>query len=283
MGMIINPYAFGVAQSYLLDTYSGAAVAYSLRKLSSTYTGHAIRVRRSSDNTEQNIGFDSNGNLDTTALTTFVGANDGFVTTWYDQSGNLNNVIQSTASNQAKIVSAGSVNAIVGTGTSHPCIKFNSSFYNLTNNIALSVGAKFTTIHSEKKYVGVNRGLTLTSDSVGLFTAWHYWTGGIYMSSKITSGSSEYINNNPIISDYRLISGLSLDSSANSRIRLNGSQLSGYTSGSGATDNIFRVLGRRGSSEVTTSDVQEFILYINDQSANISAIELNVNNFYGIY
>jgi hypothetical protein len=47
------------APSYLLDTYSGAAVAYSLRKLSSTYNGSAIRVRRSSDNTEMNIGFNS--------------------------------------------------------------------------------------------------------------------------------------------------------------------------------------------------------------------------------
>ena len=41
----------------LLDTYSGAAVAYSLRKIKSTYNGYAIRVRRASDNTSQDIGF----------------------------------------------------------------------------------------------------------------------------------------------------------------------------------------------------------------------------------
>ena len=45
------------SESLLLDTYSGASVAYSLRKLSSTYSGSTIRVRRSSDNTEQDIGF----------------------------------------------------------------------------------------------------------------------------------------------------------------------------------------------------------------------------------
>jgi hypothetical protein len=94
---------------YLLDTYSGAAGAYSLRKLSSTYSGSAIRVRRSSDNAEQNIGFDGSGNLDTTALTTFVGAGNGFVTTWYDQSGNSYNVTQTTASSQPKIVNSGTV------------------------------------------------------------------------------------------------------------------------------------------------------------------------------
>ena len=58
----------------LLDTYTGAAAAYSVRKLSSTYSGSALRVRRSSDDTEQDIGFDANGDLDTTALTTFVNA-----------------------------------------------------------------------------------------------------------------------------------------------------------------------------------------------------------------
>ena len=40
----------------LLDLYPSAAAAYSVRKLSNGYSGSAIRVRRSSDNTEQDIG-----------------------------------------------------------------------------------------------------------------------------------------------------------------------------------------------------------------------------------
>ena len=76
--------------SFILDSYGDSVYAYSLRKLSSTYTGNAIRVRRSSDNSEQDIGFDSSGNLDTTSLLSFVGSGDGFITTWYDQSGKGN-------------------------------------------------------------------------------------------------------------------------------------------------------------------------------------------------
>jgi hypothetical protein len=68
----VNP----VSTPLLLDTYSGAAAAYSLRKLRTTYTGNAITVRRSSDNTSTDIGFDGNGNLDTTSLLSFVGANN---------------------------------------------------------------------------------------------------------------------------------------------------------------------------------------------------------------
>jgi hypothetical protein len=50
------------AASLLLDTYTGAAVAYSLRKLRTNYSGNAIRVRRSSDNTEQDFGFNDFNN-----------------------------------------------------------------------------------------------------------------------------------------------------------------------------------------------------------------------------
>src|SRR5210317_1337729 len=86
----------------LLDTYTGASAAYSLRKLRSGYTGDAIEVRRASDNTTQDIGF-VDGELDTTSLASFCSGTDGFVTTWYDQSGNGNDATQTTASNQPKI------------------------------------------------------------------------------------------------------------------------------------------------------------------------------------
>jgi len=56
----------------LLNLYSGAAAAYSLRKINGSYSGPAIRVRRSSDSTEQDIGF-LNGELDKIALTAFIG------------------------------------------------------------------------------------------------------------------------------------------------------------------------------------------------------------------
>ena len=58
----------------LLDTYPNAEVAYSLRKLRTAYTGSAIRVRRSSDNAEQDISFIGN-DLDTQTMLDFVGYN----------------------------------------------------------------------------------------------------------------------------------------------------------------------------------------------------------------
>jgi hypothetical protein len=98
---------------YLLQSFLGAAAsaAYSLRKLKSDYTGSAIRVRRSSDNTEQDIGFISNMYLDTGSLLSFVGSGHGFVTKWYDQSGLARDAVQATVTYQPTIVLTGSLSS----------------------------------------------------------------------------------------------------------------------------------------------------------------------------
>ena len=103
MGLLL---LMGDSERKLLDQYT-AAVAYSLRKLRTAYSGSAIRVRRSSDSAEQDIGFSGN-NLDTTSLLSFCGAGDGFVTTWYDQVGS-NNAVQATAGLQPQIVASGAL------------------------------------------------------------------------------------------------------------------------------------------------------------------------------
>jgi hypothetical protein len=89
-----------------LDDYPAYA-AFSLQKIKSDYSGSAIRVRRSSDNAEQDIGFTANA-LDSSSLLTFVGAGDGLVTTAYNQTGGTN-FTQTTANSQPKIVSSGSL------------------------------------------------------------------------------------------------------------------------------------------------------------------------------
>jgi len=86
-----------------------ANVAYSLRRLYCGYAGPAIRVRRSSDNALQDIGFTVNGDLDTVALKNFVTTGSGFVTIWYDQSGSGVSVSPPAVANQPRAVNAGVV------------------------------------------------------------------------------------------------------------------------------------------------------------------------------
>lgn len=81
----------------LLDNLSVAPFgAYSTRKLSIGYTGFALRASQSNtgvNSVDQDIGFTANGDLDTASLISFIGpGNNGWVRTWYDQSGNGNDM-----------------------------------------------------------------------------------------------------------------------------------------------------------------------------------------------
>lgn len=88
------------------DDIPNIVAAYGMRRLLSSYTGNLLRIRRSSDNAEQDFGYDDNGDLDTAAIATFIGAGSGFVVTWYDQSGGAHNATQATALQQPLYVAS---------------------------------------------------------------------------------------------------------------------------------------------------------------------------------
>lgn len=99
--------AVKVSNPFILDQERNTKMAYSVRKLRSKYRGYCLRVRRSNDDAEMDIGFDWKGDLDTTRLMTFVGINSAYVVTWYDQSGNSLDATQIVNANQPQIVNAG--------------------------------------------------------------------------------------------------------------------------------------------------------------------------------
>ena len=256
------------APSYLLDTYTGAASAFSLRKLSSTYTGNCIRVRRSSDNTEMNIGFDGSGNLDTTALTTFVGAGNGYVTTWYDQSGNSNNATQSTASFQPQIVTNGSINTLNGKPTIYsPGGKYlimanslflNSSFY-VANYTSLNIA----------NYI---------NNSVGLGGS---WTGidGIFM----YDGTANSITSTIETTSTKLISTLQLTNGNTSILQVNGAQQASGTVFN--TVNNQTIFGNNNNVGPLSNigNISEVIHYTTNKYSDFGGINGNINTYYSIY
>lgn len=119
--------ALGVAGSRaipILDKIStSSAAAYGLRKLRKAYAGSAIRVRRTSDNAELDIGFNNSGNLNTAALLAHCGASSGRVTTWYDQSGGGFNQTNTTAATQPSIVLSGVLSLFNG----RPMLNFTAA------------------------------------------------------------------------------------------------------------------------------------------------------------
>jgi len=94
-----------------VDVGTSPLWAWGTRKMVTGYSGSLLRVRRSSDSTEQDIGQTAGGDLDTAALTTFVGANSGYVSKWYNQgtAGTAADMVQATTTKQPRLVNAGTV------------------------------------------------------------------------------------------------------------------------------------------------------------------------------
>ena len=112
-----------VATTFLLDDFSEYQAAYSLRKLRQSYSGNAIRVQRASDSALQDIGFDSNGELDTTALINFAAGGTLTVRTWYDQGASGYDCTQSSVSAQPTIVASGQTVTVNG----KPAVDFDGT------------------------------------------------------------------------------------------------------------------------------------------------------------
>lgn len=146
----------------LFDVYNNGRLGYSLRKLKTSYVGNCIEVRRSSDNATQNIGFSGNV-LDSASLLAFVGGSNGFVKTWYDQSGNAENAVQATNANQPIIVSGGTII----TSNSLPSLRLvgsNTSYLDTTTNIpqpdsVFLVSHNLSSVGGQHFYDGTSRQL----------------------------------------------------------------------------------------------------------------------------
>jgi len=107
---------------------------YSLRGQKSTYT-LAFNVRNGTTNATQDFYADTLGNLTTGAgsgqtLTQWLGAATGYITTWYDQSGNGNHASQGTTAYQPVITSALIASNIFGLNFQNSCGLTTSAFTN---------------------------------------------------------------------------------------------------------------------------------------------------------
>ena len=255
----------------LLDEYGGAAAAYSVRRLSSSYSGSLIEVRRSSDNTTQDIDYDANGELDTTALLSFVGAGDGFVRTWYDQSGNGNNAQQTTTSAQTRIVASG----VLETENSISTLNFDvgNVYFNLISDILTT--NDWSIFQVAKKGSGMSIVISNNSNNAISYPAFQYTDGKTYIRNR---------------TGYKSVSGTlttqCLQSSFSTASILeayrNGTALSFGSLTAGATTANWNAIGKR-DTEFHTGNIQELIIYKSNQSSNRTGIETNINSYFSIY
>jgi hypothetical protein len=277
----------------LLDLYPDAAAAYSLRKLRTAYTGSAVRVRRSSDNTEQDIGFVS-GQLDTVSLLAFCGSGNGFVTTWYDQSGSARDARQTTQASQPQIVFTGTV-LLQG---SKPTINLNGTSNSLNminiNNILSSIGH----FNSFGVYYNIDTDINTVYESVfsnlnarvlhqySRVLPNRYGIGG----RRLISDTFNYNESSAQSISFVLISNIIKYSSSDLFVYQNGnnvvSNLNYQTDGlSGAenTDNFLFFYRNTSPPQYFKGNISEIVIYTTDKSSDRINIETNINTNYAIY
>lgn len=291
-GVIIDPYRFasGSSSALLLDEtgLDSAHAAYSVaRKLRAAYSGSAIRVRRSSDDAEQDIGFSSDV-LDESALTTFVGANDGYVVTLYDQSGNGNDATQATEADQSQIVSSGTVVK----NNSKPALSIDSGDHYVATGSAITANDEVTLV-AVSEAGALNGYLYLkeilhygqnTSDGAFLHYG-RYNQAGNKNKPGLTIEDTAVLQFGTATTDQTLMAGF-ISGTAMS-LYVNDSSEVSTTSGSALdVDNDTVVV--MGSTDPTlysqTDDYwQEGIVWEADLEVYVSTIKSNVNGFYSIY
>jgi hypothetical protein len=200
---------------------------------------------------------------------------DGFVSTWYDQSGNANDATQATTTMQPKIVSAGS---LVTGG-----LKFDGV------DDWLGTGTKIVKPESNGNSVFAVRTVTSTANSHGV------------LSEQDSAVSSQFILGDAVAGNSILwVNGTVFGTDATGQ-RLIGfdwdqvdfqTYIDGSTSGAAAAATVnatgadTTTIGAHAVNSKTlffTGQIAEVISYKSDQSANRVGIETNINDAYSIY
>lgn len=272
---LLRPRASG---RYLLNSDAmGAIAAYSLRRLSSTYTGPAVRIRRSNDNAEADFTPEEIANG---TLTAWVGAgNNGLVRTMHDQTGNGNHLQQTTAANQMVLVSSGSLvtennrAAVQQTTGTLQCLR--SPFGPTTNNdFSVCCVASLSNLWVCNAFFDVGR-IAATAPN-----AW---------GQRVTRSTTEVVNASPQVNLFTTNRALALGqyltfggifrSTSTGVHGSNGSSLNTVA----LTSTTFRS-GDAGFFTLSqTATFQELVLFNNDATAKRAGIERDMNSYYNIH
>lgn len=127
-----GPYPITPPSGAILDGKTAPLMAYSTRLLFSDWGSAVIRLRRGSDNAEDDFFGDLDGNLANAGSDdpdTWASSSTLYIRTWYDQSGNGWDMNQSSAGNQPRLEVPGANNFSQG-----------YAMRNIINNTVLNAG-----------------------------------------------------------------------------------------------------------------------------------------------
>ena len=262
-----------VFETPILDAYSGAVAAYSLRKLKRG-VGAVVRVRRDNDDAEADF---TASEVTNGTLTTWTGSNDGFVKTLYDQTGNLNHMTAASDGAQPKIVNGGALLTnngkvtMVGDGDT----VLQGTAISLTGDMAFAIVGVFNESGQDAMMIGG----TVSVTGNGYF--WLHADDHLHIENSSETGFQDFTITSPL-EEQKLwfvrrdgtTIGLSIDGTEVTATELVTQEQPFVVS---------RIFGGYASNYDLDGEIQEIILYNSDQTSNRTGIEANINDYYSIY
>jgi hypothetical protein len=290
-----------------VDGLSGALAAVSIRRLNSAYTGPCMRVRRSSDNAEQDIQFSGNY-CDESSITSFVGGGNGFVVKWYDQSGNGNDAGAVSFANairfQPRVVTSGTLMTRGG----RVALDFTQNAYSFEDN---AIGMHISGLSiSATNWMAAG---VIHTDS----TAWQSPIAFVYgrWMSIGSAGVNDYDNTSSVTMIAANNANTEYPNTHNVAVNLIGAARSGLIanaryvmtayksssaifSGINANVSTATVSGSLSATRITLGitnnygatdksgfggQMQEVVFWPSDKSSQVAAIRQNINEFLSVY
>lgn len=296
MGLLL---LMGNSFSGALDSLgTGMESAWSVgRRLRAGYSGPVIRVRRSSDNAEQDFsGSGANGAVSASAVAAFCGAGDGFLATIYDQSGNARNYTQSSTTLQPRVVASGVAETMNGylsarfiaASSLGMSVASSTALYNFLHNGTSSTLYFVCSANDTAAFKTITRNQTSTNPGMMWFIS---NTEGAYFQVESGSGTPVLHNTGVGFTGAQLFTNLIDADNATAGLRStmwrNGTQLTltpntntaAVSSGNAAGNFTLGIQASGGNG--FDGLISEFVVWSTDRSANRTTWEANAKAFWG--
>jgi hypothetical protein len=272
--------ADGYANGTLYRTVSSVSTTYTNKFVIGSYSGNLITgkvaeiIIYNADQSNNRTAIEANiGEVYGIAgIPAYDNTVNGFVETWYDQSGNGNDATQSVAGSQPKIVSAG---ALVTGGLVFDGVDDGLDTPSLITSVDLA--SSFVVAKQSSSHTGVALALSRNNPN-------QRWYSPIYVSGSAYFGYGD--------SATKVSLGISDTSEYLFASIADGINATGYiNSVSKGTSAVFTGLGTLTSGGIGSVNlllsflgtIAEIIVYNSDQSSSRVAIETNINDHYNIY
>jgi hypothetical protein len=275
----------------------GIDAAYSVRRLFNEYNGPLMRVRRSSDNAELDIGYTKFNLLDEASILNFCGISTGTVVAWYDQSGNGYTAGVSNAAYSVGfpvIYQSGTILRLLGSPTI-PAIFFASSNGLITSTTLPNFNFNSVFAVESHQYQGIDSSNERIYDkrrsnlllsvfrTAGInLSEYTYGRGGASSLSLNTFPSATFFAK-PLILDESAPTDVSADIRVNNALQTievfrTGAQQDNANFALGIGTNVINV--PPGGGNYFSGSISELIIYNTDIQAFRQAIISNINYYY---